>query len=152
LPTLSDKTKTRSSEQSFGSGSNQKPQSSAVFQYYRHLGRAKAYVEANIREPVTLSRVAAEIGVSPSRLSHLYRDKLGVTFSQWVAELRVETAKRLLTQFDLPIADVVHESGFGSYRSFQRAFKKATGLSPSDYRSQHQPQIMADSQQQTSDS
>lgn len=115
----------------------------SAFEYYRHLRRAKAYVEANIHEPLRLTDVADELGVSPSRLSHLFRDKAGVTFSYWLTEKRVQRAKDLLAREDISMLALAEYSGFKSYRSFQRSFKRITGIAPSDYRTECRAQIVA---------
>ncbi len=123
----------------------------SAFDYYRHLRRAKSFVEANIHEPLSLTDVAAELGVSPSRLSHLFRDKAGITFSRWLTEKRVQRAKDLIAREDVSMLALAEYSGFRSYRSFQRSFKRVTGVAPSDYREECRAQIVTGTHKVLSD-
>jgi YesN/AraC family two-component response regulator len=115
----------------------------AAFEYYRRLSSVQEYVRKRDLTSITLKDVAKAIGVSPSRLSHLFRERVGISFSEWLARQRVERAKTLIRLNDLSTAEVAYAAGFGSYRSFERSFKKVTGLTPLQFRKEIRTQISA---------
>jgi transcriptional regulator GlxA family with amidase domain len=102
--------------------------------YYRHLMRLREYVVLHLHEPFGMSEVASEIGVSASWLSHLFQKKTGITFSDWVRHERVQCSMNLLRVSDRSVCETAIAAGFRNSRTFERAFKKATGLTPSEYR------------------
>ena len=67
-------------------------------------------------------------------VNSMFRKKLGTTVQQEIAQARIETAKRLLKETDLKIAQVASESGFGSVEYFCNCFAQACGCSPSEFR------------------
>jgi len=113
------------------------------------------YISEHFKENLTRSSVGAALGYSPSYISHVIEDLPGTSFSSLLNSLRVEYAKKLLSDKrrvneapkgaergkslnDLPIfsfnmLDVALECGFGSERSFYRTFKSLTGYSPKRY-------------------
>ncbi|CAH0119301.1 HTH-type transcriptional activator RhaR [Paenibacillus sp. CECT 9249] len=107
----------------------------ALMSYYR-LKPILDYMKEQFREPITLNSVAAMLGLSPSRARHLFAEKLGGGFKQYLLQLRINEAKRLLVSTELPIVDVMHQSGFQSHAPFYRAFKQIVGMPPQVYREQ----------------
>lgn len=104
--------------------------------YYGHLRRLSDYVEKNIDKPFQLEDIASRIGVSASRLSHLFADKAGCTYSVWIRNKRVKRATELLRSGDRTILEIAFSVGFESVRTFERSFSKVMGKSPSSYRRQ----------------
>ena len=92
------------------------------------------YLEEHFREELTLSDVAMALGYSESYISHSLSKICGMNFSSLVSGIRIEEAKRLLVTTSLPISSVALESGFGTERSFHRAFSKLVGMTPSRYK------------------
>ncbi|GAA4470963.1 hypothetical protein GCM10023189_60640 [Nibrella saemangeumensis] len=82
-----------------------------------------------------LDQLASALNVPPQYASQVINNRMGQTFSDYVNGLRVEEAKRLLAGDDKVLA-VAFDSGFNNKVSFNNAFKKATGLTPSEYRQQ----------------
>jgi AraC family transcriptional regulator of adaptative response / DNA-3-methyladenine glycosylase II len=94
-------------------------------------------LEKLAREPlhgVTLASFATRLGVSERQLSRLVRERLGSSFGEHVAELRIARAKRLLAQSTLAVIEVAAEAGFGSLGRFNHVFRMRTGETPSRYR------------------
>lgn len=71
----------------------------------------------------TVEALAERVGVGARHLSRLFRKHLGASPSQVAKTARVQRAKRLLTETDLPITDVALQSGFGSLRRFNAVFQ-----------------------------
>jgi AraC-like DNA-binding protein len=99
----------------------------------RLMSEAKAYQNENL----SLSSLAAELGLSSHQLSELVNSRLGMGFSRYVRECRVNAAKALLIAAPgQSILSISMDTGFRSQSAFYAAFKEVTGQSPGDYRKQ----------------
>ncbi|MBC8074887.1 MAG: helix-turn-helix transcriptional regulator, partial [Chloroflexales bacterium] len=85
-------------------------------------------------DPVNVAALAREIGLSPSRLSHLFKQQVGSSIVETALALRLRQAARLLAFTQHPVATIAHEAGFQSAFYFSRQFKAYYGQSPSAYR------------------
>jgi AraC-like DNA-binding protein len=86
-------------------------------------------------EDLTLSSLADALDLSGQQLSELINTRIGMGFSQYVRERRVEAAKRLLVSApDQSILSISLDVGFKSQSNFYAAFKEITGMSPGGYR------------------
>lgn len=84
---------------------------------------------------VSLVTIAQEFHITRGQLNRRVKTKLGITAQQLALDIRINHAKHLLlSNRDLPIADVAFLCGFDDATSFTRAFHRATGCSPSQYR------------------
>ncbi|MCC9620139.1 helix-turn-helix domain-containing protein [Thalassospira sp. MA62] len=87
---------------------------------------------------LTMPKLAAEIGVSPNQLSFVLNQHLGKSFFDFVNEVRVDAAMcRLLEQPNKTVLAIATEVGFNSKSTFNQAFKKIAGCTPSTYRKQN---------------
>ena len=91
------------------------------------------YISEHFSEPLTRASVGAALGYSPSYISHTIERLRGVSFSDLINSLRIERAKALLKNSKMSALDIALECGFGSERSFYRAFKEITGATPKSY-------------------
>lgn len=96
--------------------------------------RAMAYLTENLTRPLSLGEIAASVGLSVSRLSHLFREQVGLTPMQFLENERIGRARQLLRLTARPIAVIAAEVGFESAIHFSLRFKKAVGVSPRDFR------------------
>jgi AraC-like DNA-binding protein len=86
-------------------------------------------------ENLGLASLAEQLGLSTHQLSELVNSRLGMGFSRYVRERRVEAAKALLLKSPAQsVLSVGLETGFGSQSSFYSAFREVTGLSPGEFR------------------
>lgn len=96
--------------------------------------------EAWRREGLTIGALAEEVGAPEHRLRRLINDQLGFrNFAAFVNARRIAAAKTMLTAPELarkPVSAIAFELGFGSLGPFNRAFKEATGLTPTQWRRQ----------------
>lgn len=92
------------------------------------------YINNHYTEDIYLDGLSEQFGISPSYLSKLIKDYCGMNFVSYLSSLRIEMAKKLLMETKMSITDVYSKSGFNNRTTFIRTFKKATGLSPSDFR------------------
>ena len=84
---------------------------------------------------VYLQRIADEFNLSYSYVSRYFKRKSGIGFSDYVTQVRIGKAKELLTETSMSISAISQATGFDVPSSFNRSFKKNTGVSPGEYRS-----------------
>ncbi len=92
------------------------------------------YCNSNFGEKITLDSVSGNLHMSKYYISHLLNDRLGFSFNDFINSLRIESACKKLSETDEKIADISEDVGYGTIRSFNRAFKSITGVTPGDYR------------------
>ena len=92
------------------------------------------YLSGHYKEELSLPSVAAELGYSVSYISHSLGAVSGMSFPALLSGIRTDVAKRLLQSTELPVSLVALECGFGSERSFHRAFARLVGKTPLEYR------------------
>jgi len=109
------------------------PQSEAPADTLHQLLR---YINAHYREPLTRSDIARAVGYNESYISHLFAEGLGTTLKDYITSLRLKDARQLLSATDMTVSQVSLMLGFGSIRSFNRAFLKEFGAPPSLWRNQ----------------
>jgi AraC-like DNA-binding protein/mannose-6-phosphate isomerase-like protein (cupin superfamily) len=97
------------------------------------LDKITEYVEKNYSDSLTIGKLSERFYVSSSTISHLFRQKLGVSFYRYVTQRRLIAAKTLIEQGQ-PLDPVASRTGFMDYSGFYRAFKKEFGISPRQYR------------------
>ena len=96
--------------------------------------RARQFIAANKRSPITLAAVAQASGASMFHFCKLFRATTGVKFTEYVARSRVEDARGLLRDPRIRMCEVAYGSGFQSLTAFHRAFQRILGQSPTEYR------------------
>ena len=92
-----------------------------------------AYVEAMLASKITLEDTAKRFWVSQSTITHLFREKMGVSFYKYVTQRRLNEAKSLMME-GMALEKVATRVGFGDYSAFFRAFKAEFGISPREFR------------------
>ena len=100
----------------------------------RQLADALSYIRTHHMLNLTLEDVAAQVYVSPFYLSHMFKEKLGVTFVEYLTRVRVETAKNYLLNTQLPITAIAEKVGYEDASYFGKVFKKLTGVTPKGFR------------------
>lgn len=93
------------------------------------------YIAKHFTEDITLSSVAAQLGYHEKYLSSALHALTGMNFCTFLASYRVDFAKGLLREKEITISTAAHEAGFSSINTFNRVFKKLTGVTPGKYRS-----------------
>lgn len=117
--------------------SQKKPTASDTPQEHKSakkMAEACLFIVHNCTGPLTLDQVAAHMGMSKSHFAHLFKEFTGMTFMDFLIQERIRRATALFQNPNTRIIDIAFDSGFSSISSFNRAFKKHTGLTPSQYR------------------
>lgn len=95
---------------------------------------AVEYVTVHYKESIGLNDAAEAAGVNSTYLSYLFSQEMGIGFSNYLLNLRIQCAKKLLEESSLKIRQVAEKSGFNDYHYFSKVFKKMTGVSAAQYR------------------
>ena len=98
---------------------------------------ARAYIESNLYQNISVTDVAEHIGINPEYLTRLFRKKTGFNVKEYIVNEKIESAKHLLRSTDLPVTIVSSQVGYGSYSNFTHAFKQLVGVTPMEYRKQN---------------
>jgi AraC-like DNA-binding protein/ligand-binding sensor protein len=98
------------------------------------VANAKRFVQAHVEEPITLNEVVQHVHVSRFYFCKLFKKATGMTLTDYVARVRIEKAKSLLSDPSRRISEVVFASGFGSIPRFNTVFKRHVGMPPTEYR------------------
>ncbi len=101
------------------------------------LRRALDYMEAHYAEPLSMPDAAKVAGLSVSRLAHVFKAQMGMSFTAYLSLVRINWAKYYLANSRLRIGETAFQVGFGNLSHFNHVFRRTTGLSPNQYRRQH---------------
>lgn len=111
----------------------------SAFGYYPALQRVKEYVETNLEEEISLEMAARVAGLEEKYFSAFFRRRTGVGFKAWLTELRIQRAKDMLRERDHRITSVAFSVGYRDLRTFERAFKRHTGMTPRSFKASVRP-------------
>lgn len=104
-----------------------------------HLSQTiKNYILNNLEFLPCIEDISAKFLISPNKLYSIFRSEFNMTVKQFVLNARINKAKSLLKNSDLPISDISVAVGFSDYNYFIRIFKKHTSVSPLQYRKSSQ--------------
>nr|WP_154960529.1 response regulator [Paenibacillus xylanexedens] len=98
------------------------------------IGEALAYIETHLGEPMTMRELADSLHLNSSYFSVLFKEQVGLNFSEYLMRKRVQRAKELLVQTNLPISEIAERVGYQTDRYFIKVFKSLEDISPSKYR------------------
>jgi hypothetical protein len=99
------------------------------------VSNAVRIIDARFAEPLRIEAIARAQFLSPDRFTRLFAESMGRTPRDYLRHVRMEQAKRLLRETDLPIGDIGVRVGFVDASHFTRAFRQETGRSPKSFRS-----------------
>jgi YesN/AraC family two-component response regulator len=100
----------------------------------RLLRQVQSYLEANYQTPISLESLADTLGFSPFYLSKLFKQYFGVSFIEYLTDVRVNAAKDYLTDPTKSIREIGELVGYPNSNYFVKMFKKKTGQTPTEYR------------------
>ncbi|NOU88491.1 helix-turn-helix domain-containing protein [Paenibacillus sp. LMG 31460] len=95
------------------------------------------YVESNFGEDLSLDAISAKLGITGPYLSSYFKEKTGTNFSDYIFTVRMNKAMDMLRDTDLKIQEIASLIGYFTAASFNRVFKKHTGITPSEFRRLH---------------
>lgn len=98
------------------------------------LYNAIEYMRRRYKEKITLEEVSAYVHFTPTYFSKIFKKEMDKNFSDFLNEVRVEQAKKLLRNSNMQIVDIAAYTGFTDQSYFNKVFKKHTGVTPKKYR------------------
>jgi xylan 1,4-beta-xylosidase len=107
--------------------------------YYPRLHAVEEYVQAHLRDRITLPDASQVAGLETKYFSAYFRSKVGIPFTKWLRLLRVNRARDLMQVREASIPRLAFASGFRDVRTFERAFKHFVGVPPAVYRASVRP-------------
>ena len=93
-----------------------------------------SYIQQNFTGKISLREFGEQFHLSEKYISRYFKEQFHITLSQYVTYLRLEHAKQLLQDTDIPVTDVAMQSGYQNVSYFIRSFQKAYAVSPLKYR------------------
>lgn len=113
-----------------GSGEQSQQQSSII-------AKIKEYIQQHPQEELGREQLASYVFLNPAYLSRLFRKETGQSLTEYVLEVKIGHARRLLEESNLKVGAVAEAIGYTHFSYFAKLFKKMTGLSPHEYRKKH---------------
>lgn len=103
----------------------------------------KQRIAEGLGQPISVSALARECGISTRHLVRTFRNSEGTTLSEYITRARIARARELLTDGDRLIKVIAHDCGFASASSFSVAFQNATGETPRQFREAHRALLVS---------
>ncbi len=108
---------------------------------YHVVGNIMNYCNENYHKPLSLSVLSRELHLNKYYISHIMSNKLNIGFNDYINSLRVSGACKLLVNTDSTITEISDTVGFNTLRTFNRAFSKQMGCTPSQYRKRKKNEV-----------
>lgn len=99
-----------------------------------YIGYITSYASESIADPCSFAELADRLHLNRNYLSNLFKKKTGLSYSDWLIRLRIQTAQQALLESDCSIQEAAARVGYDDPSYFSRLFKKETGMTPSDWR------------------
>lgn len=109
-------------------------QAEAVKESHTIIQTVKQYIANHIDEDLSRETIAQLVFLNPDHLSRLFKKETGHSISNYILMERINLAKELLAQTNIPISAIASSVGYTNFSHFARIFKKYTGVVPSEYR------------------
>ena len=100
----------------------------------RRLRRVLAYVEEHLADDITVADLANVACLSVFHFTRAFAAAMGVPPHRYVSRRRLESAKAMIATGRASLSEIAHDCRFSSQSSFTRAFRRATGMTPAEYR------------------
>ncbi|HHW47521.1 MAG TPA: response regulator [Clostridiaceae bacterium] len=95
---------------------------------------AVKYIRNHFRDPISLVDVAESININPEYLSRIFKDEIGESYSEFISNLRLSEARKLLLKTNMQISEIAETVGYPNISYFSTVFKNKYGISPSSFR------------------
>jgi two-component system response regulator YesN len=106
---------------------------------FKLIQQSKAYIDIHYIDPdLQMNKVARRFNLSSSHFSTIFRQSIGETFQDYVSKNRINRAKELLRTTSLKCSEIAYQCGYNDPHYFSFVFKKKTGLTPRQFRSESQ--------------
>lgn len=96
--------------------------------------KVKQYIDEHFAEQLMLSDLAGIVGMSPVSFSRFFRQRTGRTLSEYIVDIRIGYAARMLVDTDKNVSEICYECGFNNLSNFNRTFKEKRNSTPREFR------------------
>ncbi len=96
------------------------------------------YINTNFTYPISFHQICYTYSINPSYLSQVFKKEIGITFTNYITQLRMNYAKDLLCNTNIMVSEVSEKVGYEQYFYFSKLFKKLYGISPKQFRDENQ--------------
>ena len=100
----------------------------------RRVEKVKQYINDHYAKPLKLADLAGLVGMSPVSFSRFFRQRTGRTLSDYIVDIRLGYAARMLVDSSKNISEICYECGFNNLSNFNRTFKSKRNYTPRDFR------------------
>ena len=104
----------------------------------RRVQKVQAYIDENYRQDIRLADLADLVGMTPTAFSRFFKLRTGKSISDYIIDVRLGHASRMLVDSTTSIAEICYDCGFNNISNFNRIFKKKKGQSPKIFRDIYQ--------------
>lgn len=101
----------------------------------RRVQKVKQYISDNYAKPLKLAELADLVGMSPAAFSRFFRQRTGRTLSEYIVDIRLGFAARMLVDSTKNISEICYECGFNNLSNFNRTFRAKRHYTPREFRS-----------------
>jgi AraC-like DNA-binding protein len=108
---------------------------------FKRLAQTREWIDANYSSPVSLADMAEKAQLNSQHFLRMFRDCFGATPHQYLIDIRLAAARRLLTETNEPISSICRMTGFESNPSFSSLFRSRFGASPKTWRQNLAPEV-----------
>ena len=98
------------------------------------IQKIRRFIDERFSQDITLSDVAEQVHLHPVYISKIFKEKTGMTFTEYLTDVRIETAARLLQQPGIYVYEVCEKVGYQNIKHFYKVFRRKKGCSPTEYR------------------
>lgn len=98
------------------------------------LNEAIRFIHENYHKPLDLAMVSNHVSLNYAYFSNLFKKNVGKGFAEYLRDVRLDKARRLLAETEYKIVEITPLVGYESYKSFTRAFREVMGMQPTEYR------------------
>jgi two-component system response regulator YesN len=110
------------------------------------LNEAIRFIHENYHKPLDLAMVSNHVSLNYAYFSNLFKKNIGKGFAEYLRDVRLDKARRLLAETEHKIVEVTAMVGYESYKSFTRAFRDVMGMQPTEYRLQMRRKVEGEEQ------
>ena len=101
---------------------------------YKIVAEAKRYIEDNFDKQIKLKDIADSVHLSEIYFHNIFTESIGISPHQYLINCRIENAKKLLWNTNIPICEVAEKAGLGCQQYLNKVFKRETNMTPAAYR------------------
>lgn len=98
------------------------------------ISKVMEWIKIHYHQPFTVTEIAEEVGYQADYLSSLFKRSTGISMMRFTNQIRIKTAKALLSNYDITIKEAAYSCGFSDEKYFMKVFKQLEGMTPTQYK------------------